>query len=163
MTIQISSENQHFLDAAVASGTFASRDAAIDRAVSWLRERRDALDRIQRQKVPVPELPPVLLWNEAGQIMINGHRISLYLILERFYAGDSPGEIHAHYPSLEHTDFDHILEYVQTYARELKPYYEQQVEIEQLMYEIGPRGPSLDELKAKWLAMFGRPFESSCR
>jgi uncharacterized protein (DUF433 family) len=161
--MQISSQNQQFMDAAVASGAFASPDQVIDRAVSLLRARQEALEQIRQQQIPLPELPPVLVRDEGGFVSVRGHRISLHLLLDRFFAGDNRLEIQEQYPSLAQETIDQVLDFVRTHPEPMRAYFAQQETISQLMYEIGPRGPTLEELRARWLEKSGKPFESPCR
>lgn len=41
MSAEISPDNERFLDQAIASGVYPSRKAAIDDAVTWLRQRHE--------------------------------------------------------------------------------------------------------------------------
>jgi uncharacterized protein (DUF433 family) len=159
MAIGISSENQKFLDTAVASGTYPTKDAAIDRAVSMLRERQQALDQARKQVVALPELPAILVREADGYVSVRGHRIGLHLILDRHFAGDSRPEIEDRFESLTAQELEEILDFVSRHEGPMREYLDQQDRIEQLMYEIGPHGPSMAELRARWVAKFGQPLE----
>lgn len=163
MSLEISSENQQFLDASVASGKFPSQDAVINRAVSLLRERRELLDRLCREADALPELPPVLIRLENGNVMVRGRRISLYLILDRFFAGAADVEIQEQFPSISLDQVQEVLAFARANLETMQAYFDRQSTIEQLLYETGNRGPSFEELRARWQKQFGKPFVSSCQ
>jgi Arc/MetJ-type ribon-helix-helix transcriptional regulator len=163
MSIEISSENQQFLEAVVASGAFASREAAIDQAISLLRERQEALARICEQDAALPELPSLLVRQEDGYVSVRGHRIGLHLILERFFAGDRRAEIQDRFSSLSPGEVDAILDFVGEHRDAMQVYLDRQQLIEKPSNEKGSRGPTVAELRARWLSNFGRPLEIPCR
>jgi uncharacterized protein (DUF433 family) len=160
--MQISPQNEKFLDAAIASGVFASRDQAIDQAVTLLRGKREALEDLLQHRVPLPKLPSVLELEQDGSVSVRGHRISLHLLLDRIFAGDSPQEIHDWFPSLPRETIDAVVAFASAYPESLRAYFEQEEAIYQLLYEIGRRGPTMEQLRGRWLAKFGKPFEPPC-
>jgi Arc/MetJ-type ribon-helix-helix transcriptional regulator/uncharacterized protein (DUF433 family) len=163
MSLDISSENQQFLDAAVASGEFASREAAINRAVSLLRQRHEAIHRLCSQLLPLPELPTILEWQSEGYIGVRGHRIGLHLILERYFAGASRAELADWFSTLTSEELDQVLEFVGQHPDAMRAYLERQEALARLLLDESNQGPSLAELRARWETKFGRPYVSPCR
>lgn len=163
MSNGISIENQQFLHAAVASGAFVSEDAAIDRAVTLLRARQETLERLRHRPIELPQLPSILVLQPDGYVTICDRRIGLHLILERYFAGDDPVSIQDEYPSVAKEDLNQILSFVGEHVEDMRDYLIWYQSIEQLLFETGKHGPSLDELRSRWLARFGSPLELPCR
>lgn len=161
--MQISSQNEQFLDAAISSGIFASRDQAIDRAVTLLRAKREALDELLRQQIDLPELPPLLERCGDGSVGIRGHRVSLHLFLDRLFAGDSSQQIHERFPSLPWETVDRLVSFARENESRLRAYYDREEAIYNLLSEIGPHGPTREELRTRWEASFGSPWAAPCR
>jgi Arc/MetJ-type ribon-helix-helix transcriptional regulator len=162
MSVEISSENQQFLDAAVASGVFPSRDAAINRALALLREQQQAIERIRAHPVPVPDLPPILERQADGYISVRGHRIGLHLILERYFAGAGEPELQDWFSSLSPIELEQIVSFVRSNPEAMRAYLDQQTELAEALYAAAQRGPTVEELRARWQRKFGRPFDSTC-
>ena len=157
MSIEFSPENERFLEAAIASGAFPSREVAVDRAVALLRERQQALERLRQQVVPLPALPPFLVRDAEGYVSVRGHRLGLHLILDAIFAGESADEIQNQFSSLSGEQVAQILDFARQHEASLRAYTAQRGAIDQLLYETGRRGPSVAELRARWQAKSSQP------
>lgn len=155
--IEFSPENERFLESAIASGAFPNREEAVDRAVALLRERQETLQRLRQARVPLPELPPLLVRDDAGYVSLRGHRIGLHLLLGHLFAGEDATQIQDRFSSLTHEQVAAVLTFARQHEREMRAYWEQREAIDELLYETGRRGPSLAELRARWQAKFGQP------
>jgi len=162
MSLEISSENQQFLDAVVASGEFQSRDAVINRAVTMLRLRQQAIEQILMNAVKMPELPESLEERPNQNIVIRGHRISLFLILHRHFSGSSEAELREWFPSISSEKMAAVLNFVRAHEDTMRAYFAQQQRIEDIILDNAHRGPTLAELRERWRQKFGKPFVSSC-
>lgn len=162
MSIEISPESAKFIDAAVASGAFPTPAEVVDRAIGLLRQRQEAIDRILAHPAPLPELPPLLQRHSDGYVSIRGHRIGLHLLLERHFEGDNPSQIQDRYSSLDLTEVEEIIAFVREHSDAMRAYLDQQQSLQRLMLDEAGRGPTVEELRARWQARFGTPFVSVC-
>lgn len=157
MSIEFSPENERFLASAIASGAFDSREEALDRALDLLRQQQERLAVLRQMAIELPPLPAMLERNQEGYISVRGHRIGLHLILEGLFAGDDADQIHERFPSLPLEVVGEILDFARRNQAAMRHYLEHCDEIDQLLYETGRRGPSMAELRQRWLAKFGKP------
>jgi Arc/MetJ-type ribon-helix-helix transcriptional regulator len=162
MSIEISQESAQFIDAAVASGAFPNSTEVIDRAISLLRQRQEAIDRILAHPVPLPELPRLLERQPDGYVNIRGHRLGLHLLLQQHFAGDSAAQIQDRFSSLSLAEVEEVLAFVQQHPDAMRAYLDQQQTIQRLMLDEAGRGPTVEELRTRWQAKFGTPFVSAC-
>jgi len=158
MSLGISAENRQFLDDAIASGAFPSQDAAINRAVSLLRQRQQAIDRILAHPVPLPTLPAILEWRDQGYIAVRGRRIGLHLILDRHFSGTSQAEMEDWFNPLTPAEIEEILTFVREHPDAMRAYLDQHDTLTRLLCDDTHRGPSMEELRARWQTKFGKPY-----
>ena len=162
MPIEVSSQSAQFIDAAVASGAFQDPAEVVDRAIGLLRERQEAIDRILAHPVPLPELPALLERQADGYVGIRGHRLGLHLLLQRHFAGESAVQIQDRFSSLTLDEVNEIVALAEKHPDAMRAYLDQQQMIQRLTMDDAHRGPTLEELRARWQAKFGAPFGSRC-
>ena len=103
-------------------------------------------------------LPEFLERWEDGEIVLRGHRIRLYTILDDYKSGRSAAEIAADYPSLESGLVDQVIAFSEVRQSEVRAFYDEYKASLRRNYEawknspMGRRGPSSEELKRRWIA-----------
>jgi Arc/MetJ-type ribon-helix-helix transcriptional regulator len=150
MSIEVSQQSSDYIDAAVASGAFATSAAVVDHAIRLLRERDDAIRRILAHPVALPELPDFLVRGDDGAISFRGHRVGLHLVLERHFAGDSPAQIHDRFSSLPLPEVEAVAALAQAHPAAMRAYAEQRQLIHRLLIDDSHRGPTLAELRTRF-------------
>jgi len=153
----ISGENAEFLDAAVARGLFPTRGAAIDYGLRLLRERHEAISRIQREAVVLPDMPNSLARDDRGHIQFVGTRISLHLVLDRLFAGETANQIHDRFPTVACQAIEEVLAYVSNHQDAARAHLDQQNAIGDLYCDLSKRGPSIETLRQRFQAMKNQP------
>lgn len=108
-----------------------------------------------------PELPPELVRNSGGGIVARGTRISLFIVLEYHFAGESWEALESRFPTVTHSDWPRIAAYVQHNENELRLYYEEQDRIAESLRTSTPPGLTLEGLQERFQKKFGKPFPSS--
>jgi len=159
---EISPANEQFITTAVAGGVYVSRQAAIDQAIGMLRQRQEAKERILARPVPLPELPPYLERRTDGYVKICGQRIGLHLILEALYQGENAEQIQDRFSGMSVPEVEQVLGFVAGHPDAMRAYLDQQQMLASLALDESNRGPTIEELRARWLAKFGKPFVSPC-
>jgi uncharacterized protein (DUF433 family) len=132
----------------------------VDHAIGLLREREEAIRRILSCPVPLPELPEFLVRGEEGEVSFRGRRIGLHLVLERYFAGDDVVQIQDRFSSLSLAEVEAVASLAERHRAALQAYVDQRQQIQRLLMDDAHRGPSRDELRARWeekLAPRGRP------
>jgi uncharacterized protein (DUF433 family) len=108
-------------------------------------------------------LPEFLERWEDGEIVLRGHRIRLYTILDDYKAGKTTAEISADYPTLEPGLVDQVISFHDARRPEVDAYLDDYRSGLKENYEswksgpMGRRGPSPEELKRRWIALGRRP------
>ncbi len=94
-------------------------------------------------------LPPELEEQEKGMIVVHGTRIPLYLVLEAMYAGKTPVEILADYPSIPANSLPQIKRFVEQNDAVMRQHYEaERAELDR-QYAEGKKAPSIETLRAR--------------
>jgi uncharacterized protein (DUF433 family) len=103
----------------------ADCQARIDRLYSDYRPSPAAL-RISRlicgSRRRSMELPEFLTEQPKGEIVVTGHRIGLYSIIDRHQSGSSVDEIHEEFPSLETDLIQKVIDFGQSHRAEVDAY-----------------------------------------
>lgn len=108
-----------------------------------------------------PNLPPELIKNSEGTIVARGTRISLFIVLEYHFGGDSWSALATMFPTVSPSDWTGIAAYVQQNERALRPYYEERNRIAESHRTPTPPGLTLEGLRERFQKKFGKPFPSS--
>jgi uncharacterized protein (DUF433 family) len=108
-----------------------------------------------------PELPPELMKNSGGGIVARGTRISLFIVLEYHFAGESWDSLESRFPTVTRSDWPGIAAYVQHNENALRLYYEEQDRIAESLRTSTPPGLTLEGLRERFQKKFGKPFPSS--
>ena len=98
---------------------------------------------------PDEALPPELERRDDGAIVLSGHRISLYLILDLLNQGGGPKEICERFPDVPVAKVQQVLEFCRQHAGLVRRYYEEQQSLAQQTCDAEHRGPSINELRAR--------------
>ena len=157
MAIEVSPQSAAYIDAAVASGAFQDSAAVVDRAIGLLREREDAVQRILSRSVTLPELPDFLVRDAEGHVSFRGRRLGLHLVLERHFAGDSAAQIQERFSSLTLAEVEAVVALADRHRAAMQAYLDQQQLIQRLLMDDAHRGPSRDELRARWEERLASP------
>ncbi|MDX1946605.1 MAG: DUF433 domain-containing protein [Pirellulaceae bacterium] len=150
MAIEGTTQNERFLESAVAQGAYSSREEALDRAVQLLRERHEALSRIEARSVEFANLPPELELLAGGGIRFRGTRVSLELVLSGHFAGDDSAALRQRFPTVSPAQLEAALAYVARHESQARAYLDQRQTIARLLCDDVHRGPSPDELRARF-------------
>ncbi len=108
-----------------------------------------------------PDLPPELVRNSGGGIVTRGTRISLFIVLEYHFGGDSWAELESRFPTVSRADWPGIAAYIQNNKNALQPYYEEQNRITESYRTPTPPGLTLEGLRERFQKKYGKPFPSS--
>jgi uncharacterized protein (DUF433 family) len=120
-----------------------------------------------RRPTVLDNLPDFLKRCDDGEIVLRGHRITLYHVLDDYKAGKSAAQIAADYPSLESGVVDQVIAFCRTRRPEVDAYYADYQAALQRNYEawknspMSRRGPSPQELKSRWIALGRAPLPGS--
>jgi uncharacterized protein (DUF433 family) len=97
----------------------------------------------------IRELPDFLEWADGG-IRVAGHRVSLALILEAFFAGKGASEMSDLYPTIPINMFLDLIIYCNNNTDVLRDYLlERQARASAFRADHANRGPSLSELRQR--------------
>ncbi|MBC7852790.1 MAG: antitoxin family protein [Pirellulaceae bacterium] len=116
---------------------------------------------IPEQPPTWPDLPPELVRNSDGGIVARGTRISLFIVLEYHFKGDSWAELESMFPTVSSGDWPRIAAYVQHNENALRLYYEEQDRIAESKRTPTPPGLTLEGLRERFQKKFGKPYSSS--
>jgi uncharacterized protein (DUF433 family) len=158
LNLDLSPENQQFLESAVARGVFPSQEAAVNRAVGLLRSQQEVLDRFERVGRSLPDVPDVLEPREGGVYVFRGHRISFHLLLEYYFGGERDVQrLHERFPSLELDAIQQVVDYAQQHAALLSEYWEASEACAHVHRSESTRGPGIVQLRERFRALQGAP------
>jgi uncharacterized protein (DUF433 family) len=101
---------------------------------------------------PTMTLPDFLWADKFGEIIIHGHRITLYHVVTRFQEGYSADEILDLYPTLEPPLVYKVLAFYLENRAEMDEYVRTTREEIDRQERETPRGPTLEELKRRLAA-----------
>jgi uncharacterized protein (DUF433 family) len=167
LNLDLSPENQQFLDSAVARGVFSSQEAAVDRALDLLRLQQEALDllrlqreafdRFERLGAGLPAVPAVLEPRQRGVYVFRGHRISLHLLLEYYFGGEQDAErLHERFPSLDLDAVRQVVDYVRQHALLLSQYHEAGEACARIHRSESTARPGVAQLRERFRAIQGK-------
>ncbi len=98
------------------------------------------------------QLPEFLTEWPDGEVMLKGHRISLYHVVSRRREGFSPGQLHEEYPTLSPELIDKVLAFYESNRAEIDVYVtDYRAEIERQIAST-PQAMSYDELLRRFEA-----------
>ena len=96
---------------------------------------------------------PILRQEEKGAIRIGDSRVTLDVILEDYYTGESPRTIAGHYPSISLADVHEVIAYALRHPKAVEEYLQKRKEEAETLRRTIEAGQSPNsELKAKLLA-----------
>jgi uncharacterized protein (DUF433 family) len=68
------------------------------------------------------DLPHYLTQSPKGEIVLTGHRIGLYSVIDRYQRGHSPEQIHDEFPTLESDLLRDVISFYQAHQDEVDAY-----------------------------------------
>lgn len=150
--VGMSADNARFIDDVVARGEFPSREAALDQAVSLLRERQRVFD--HRDEVWAALPVPIGLFESRGRgvYWIRGHRISLHLLLEFIFVGEQAQQLAARFPTLSGETLQRVLEFVGQHEAVLREYHQAQQACNRLLEREAASSAGADAVRTQFAA-----------
>ena len=93
-------------------------------------------------------LPAGVETRDDGNVVVRGHRVSLFLILQSHYEGVEVEEIHERYPSVPMSTLREIVEFCRDNDEEMRQFYaEQEAERQRIAGTV--ETPSLRDLRRR--------------
>jgi uncharacterized protein (DUF433 family) len=102
------------------------------------------------------KLPEFLTEWPDGEIVLTGHRISLYHVVSDYRQGASPEQLHEDYPTLPFELIQKVLAFYKENKREVDDYvtrYREELDRQYAEYVAAGRGIDWDELRRRFEAL----------
>jgi uncharacterized protein (DUF433 family) len=135
------------------AAAFYARSETDTEAFAYLSGAGSDRPLVRKGAMPVfPDLPPFLHRRTDGAIVVSGHRITLFAILEKSQAGAGIAEILNAFPTLDGDIVWQILRFSSANRLAIEAYYQQQLEIA-TANERPYTGPTLEKLRQRRRSM----------
>jgi uncharacterized protein (DUF433 family) len=102
------------------------------------------------------KLPEFLTERSDGEIVLAGHRITLYHVVTDYNQGYSPEQLHEDYPTLSLELINNVLAFYKENQPEVDDYvtrYREELDRQYAEYVAAGRGINWDELRRRFEAM----------
>src|SRR5437867_3470270 len=102
-------------------------------------------------------LPEFLTLHEFGDIRLTGHRIGLEHVIADYREGDTAEALHNEFPSLPLELINKVIAFYEANRAEVDAYVDDcERECERQRRESPRQGPTLEELKRRFVARYGQ-------